>query len=162
MILCRKATIEDLTRSWDREILENPEDKRYLRWKDQFLSLNASGKGTTFMVLEDDLPVGQGTVLFDPDARAVAGYPCLCDGKNVANVNTLRIEERLEGQGHISNLMKQLENYAVQRGCTRLTIGVEAAETRNLAIYLHWGFTEFLMAREDEGTLVLYYGKDLK
>lgn len=162
MFCYQKATLEDLQRSWDREIREKPDDQRYLRWKDQFLTANQSGRAATFLVLENAVPVGQGTLLFDPDARAVAGYPCLCDGRQTANVNTLRIEKRLEGQGHISNLMKLLESYAMEMGIARLTIGVEAAESRNLAIYLHWGYTEFLMAREDKGTLVLYYGKDLE
>lgn len=33
-----------------------------------------------------------------------------------------------------------MEEYAGSLGYNRLTIGVEARETRNLAIYLHWGF----------------------
>lgn len=161
MICYRKATLEDLEKSWDREILENPEDKRYLRWKDQFITANQNGTAATFFVLENEVPVGQGTVLFDPHARAVAGHPCLCDGERTANINTLRIEKHLEGQGHISALMKRIEAYAKDRGCTHVTIGVEAAETRNLAIYLHWGYDRFLMHKEEDGDLVLYYGKDL-
>ena len=58
-------------------------------------------------------------------------------------------------------MMKALEAYAASIGIKRLTIGVEPAETRNLGIYLHWGYTEFLMAEEEDGCLVLYYGKDI-
>ena len=42
-----------------------------------------------------------------------------------------------------------------------MTIGVEAKDTRNLAIYLHWGFTEFVLGEVEEGELVLYYRKAL-
>lgn len=161
MIEYRKATMEDLRRSWDREIQENPGDGRYLRWKEQFMALNASGGAVTFMVLDNDTPVGQGTVLFDPNARAVQGRPCLCDGHRIANINTLRIEKHLEGQGHISQLMRQIEQYAGDLGYTYLTIGVEAAEARNLGIYLHWGYDQLLMWEEQDGVLVLYYGKDI-
>lgn len=162
MFCYQKATLEDLERSWDREIRENPDDQRYLRWKDQFVRLNLDGRGATFFVLENEVPVGQGTVLFDPSERAVAGHPQLCDGKTIANVNTLRIEKHLEGQGHISTLMQLLESYAKEQGITRLTIGVEAAETRNLAIYLHWGYDRFLMHKEEDEALVLYFGKELR
>ena len=57
--------------------------------------------------------------------------------------------------------MKEMEAYAKSIGITRLTIGVEAAETRNLGIYLHWGFDGFVMHEIEDDTLVLYYGKDL-
>lgn len=161
MICYRKATLEDLQKSWDKEILENPNDSRYVRWKEQFISVNAKGSAATFMIFSEEEPIGQGTLLFDPSVRTVHGHTCLCDGLHTANINTLRIEKKYEAQGHISKLMKLIEQYAIDSGITRLTIGVEAAETRNLAIYLHWGYNKFIMSEEDEGELVLYYGKDL-
>ena len=60
-----------------------------------------------------------------------------------------------------TRLMGELERYARGRGVTRLTIGVDAKEARNLAIYLHWGYQELLFSQWDEGELVLYYAKDL-
>ena len=48
-----------------------------------------------------------------------------------------------------------------QMGFQKLTIGVEAAETRTLAIYLHWGYDQFVTAEVDDGELVLFYGKAL-
>ena len=54
-----------------------------------------------------------------------------------------------------------MESYARSIGLTSITIGVEAAETRNLSIYLHWGFDHFLMHEEEDGALVLYYEKTL-
>ena len=161
MICYRKATLEDLERSWNREIQENPGDSRYLRWKKQFITMNQTGAAATFMVLEDGNPVGQATVLFDPNARPVAGRPGLCDGRQTANINALRIEKRLEGQGHISKLMNMIGQYAKAKGITTLTIGVEAAETRNLAIYLHWGYNRFVLHEEEDGELIVYYAKEL-
>lgn len=46
-------------------------------------------------------------------------------------------------------------------GLKALTIGVDAWETRNLGIYLHWGYDTFVMAEEEDGDLVLYYAKKL-
>jgi GNAT superfamily N-acetyltransferase len=67
-----------------------------------------------------------------------------------------------EGKGYISKLVHFMEQYAVDNGYTELTIGVEARETRNLAIYLHWGYDKFVMSEIEEGALVLYYSKKLK
>ena len=161
MIEYKKASLGDLELIWDQKILENPDDPRNLRWKAQFLADNARGTAASFLVASDGEPVGEGTLLFSPDCRAIRGRTCLCDGWQTANINNLRIQKEFEGQGHISALMKAMERYAKSLGITRLTIGVEAAETRNLGIYLHWGFDRFLMAEEEDGALVLYYGKDL-
>ena len=122
---------------------------------------NASGAAATFLVLHDDEPVGEGTLLLSPACRAIRGRTCLCDGKTVANINALRIQKTYEGQGHISGLMQAMTQYAKEIGIQALTIGVEAAETRNLSIYLHWGFDRFVMHEIEDDTLILYYAKTI-
>lgn len=161
MIGYRKATSEDLEKIWDSHIAQNPDDSRYIRWKKQFMDDNECNAAATFIIVVDDAPVGEGTLLLSPDCRAIRGRTDLCDGKHTENINALRIQKDWEGQGHISSLMKEIERYAKSIGISRLTIGVEAAETRNLEIYLHWGFRQFIMHEVEDGELVLYYGKDL-
>lgn len=53
------------------------------------------------------------------------------------------------------------EQYAKSQGITYLTIGSEAKESRNLGIYLHFGYTEFLTSFIEDGELVLFYGKNI-
>ena len=161
MITYKKANLEDLDWLWDKKIAENPDDSRYLRWKTQFIKDNARGAAVTFLVVSDGESVGEGTLLLSPDCRAIRQRTCLCDGKRIANINNLRIEKEFEGLGHISQLMKVMTQYAASLGINLLTIGVEAAETRNLGIYLHWGFDTFIMAEEEDSVLVLYYGKKI-
>ena len=43
-----------------------------------------------------------------------------------------------------------------------IIIGVEVKETRNLAIYLHWGFNSFIRLEIEDGNLILYFSKSLK
>ena len=161
MIEYRKATREDLEAIWNHSIANNPGDDRYLRWKQQFILDNESGAAATFVVVIGGEPVGEGTLLFSPDCRAIRGRTPLADGNTTANINALRIRKEYEGQGHISKLMQAMTEYAREIGITRLTIGVEPCESRNLGIYLHWGFDQFLFIANEDGDLVLYYGKDL-
>ena len=161
MISYHKANLEELEQLWNYNISQNPEDPRYLRWKEQFIRDNASGAAATIVISINGECVGEGTLLLSPDCRAIRGRTCLCDGKNVANINALRIQKACEGQGHISALMTAIEQYAASLGIRTLTIGVEAAETRNLGIYLHWGFDQFLMHEIEDGALVLYFAKSL-
>ena len=157
----RKATLQDLEHLWNTNIAENPDDPRWVSWKQEYISLNQIGKACTFTVVIDSEPAGEGTILFSPDCSAISGRTTLADNSTVANINALRIRKPYEGQGHISALVRLMESYAAAQGITRLTIGVEAKETRNLAIYLHWGYTDFVTHAVEDGELVLYYAKNL-
>lgn len=157
----RKATIDDLNKIWDKDIFNNPNDENYIRWKKQYIENNKSGKCTTFVAVDGSTPIGQITVLFSPDCSAVKDRPMLCDGKIRANMNAFRIDKQYEGQGHISKLVKMAEQYAKDRGITYLTIGSEAKESRNLGIYLHFGYTEFITSFVEDDELVLFYGKKI-
>ena len=57
--------------------------------------------------------------------------------------------------------MRFVEQDAAKMGFSTLSIGVEAAETRNLAMYLHWGYNQFLISEQDGEELVLFYAKQL-
>lgn len=159
--ICRKATPEDLERIWAKNIADNPEEPAWLRWREEYIGYNRDGDAASFVVVCDGEPVGEGTLLFSPDCSAIRGRLNLADGHKITNVNALRIAKEHEGQGHISRMVKMMEAYAKEQGYERITIGVEAAETRNLGIYLHWNYNEFVMADTEDDTLVLYYGKEL-
>ena len=161
MFTYRIATLEDLNTIWDKDIKRNAGEDCWIRWKDQYISYNQNGMATTFVVLDKNNPVGQITVLFSPECSAVKNRPLLCDGKLVANMNAFRIEKEYEGQGHISRLVKMAEEYARNKGVSYLTIGSESKESRNLAIYLHFGYTEFVTSLEEDGELILFYGKSI-
>ena len=157
----RKATAEDLETIWDYQIETNPGEDAWIRWKKQFIDDNRSGAAATFVAVVDGIPVGEGTLLFSPDCRAIRGRLELADGKAVANINALRIRKAYEGRGYISALVKHMEAYARELGYSRITIGAEAVEARNLSIYLHWGYTQFVMHEGEGQELTLYYAKTL-
>ena len=162
MICYRKATLEDLNRVWDYQVTQNPEEPRNQRWRESYISRNIHKRAATYVVAIDAEPVGEVTLDYhaeaygNPDIRAK-----LADGKETAYVTALRIRKEYEGRGYISQLMHFMEDAARQMGFRRLTVGVEAAETRNLAIYLHWGYDQFITSEDDGGELVLFYSKDL-
>lgn len=163
MFTYRIATESDLEKLWEYDINrhQGEERKMWERWKVQYLGYNKNGEATTFVVLDKDEPIGQITVLFSPNCSAVKDRPMLCDGKNIANMNAFRIKKEYEGQGHISKLVKMAEKYAKEKGFNYLTIGSEAKESRNLAIYLHFGYTEFVTSVVEDDELILFYGKKI-
>lgn len=157
----KEASIDELELRWERNIIENVDDERWVIWKSEAIENNKTGKSQTFVVLFNKEPVGEGTLLFSPLCEAINGRMELADGIKITNINALRIEKEHEGQGHISKLVRFMENYAISKDYKIITIGVEARETRNLAIYLHWGYNQFLMSEIEDDELVLYYSKQL-
>ena len=156
------ATEELLNIIWDKNIKANGDDERWVRWREEAIDNNRCGKSKTFLVLFHGEPVGEGTLIFAEDCSAINGRRMLADGGETANINALRIEKEHEGRGHISMLVDLMEHYAVECGYKRLTIGAEAKESRNLAIYLHWGYREFVHAETEDDSLVLYYAKNIR
>ena len=161
MVDYRKATAEDLEAIWDYQIAANPDEPAWVRWKGELIANNRSGAAATFVAVVDGIPVGEGTLLFSPECKAIRGRLSLADGAATTNINALRIRKAYEGRGYISGLVKFMEGYAKDHGFSRITIGVEAVEARNLSIYLHWGYDKFLLSEGENQELVLYYGKDL-
>ena len=161
MIKYRKATSIDLEKIWEKDIAYHPDDQRWPSWKQQYIDYNERGLATTFVVVDKTDPVGQLTILFSPECKAVDGRLELANGKDIANMNAFRIDQKYEGQGHISTLYKLAEDYARKKGIKTLTIGVEAKQTKNIAIYLHFGFTKFVSASVEDNELILYYSKKI-
>ena len=162
MICYRKATLDDLNRVWDYQMAQNPDEPRNQRWRDSYITRNLENRAATYVAVADGEPVGEVTLDYHAEAYGKESLRhILADGKTTAYVTALRIRPEFEGRGYISGLMGFMEASARSAGFTRLSIGVGAAETRNLSIYLHWGYDEFLVSDEDCGELVLFYSKTL-
>ena len=155
------ATPETLRQIWEKNIADHPGDDSWEAWRDVITAYNEKGLCQTFIVCYCGKPIGEGTLIFSPECKAISGRTALADGRKTANINALRINKAHEGKGHISRLVKLMEQAAKARGYDTLTIGVEARETRNLAIYLHWGYRRFVQSAWEDGALVLYYSKNI-
>ncbi|MBQ3534698.1 MAG: GNAT family N-acetyltransferase [Clostridia bacterium] len=160
-VLQRIATPDDLNTLWQYHVDSHPGDDRWVRWRKEYIGYNQTGAARTYAVVVDGVAVGEGTLLFDPACSAIDGRTILADGTAVVNLNALRIRKPWEGRGYISAMVGLMEQHARQAGFSRITIGVDACETRNRAIYAHWGYTRLLFTEEEDGEQVLYYEKSL-
>ena len=141
---------------WDRNEKANPDEPMWPIWRQRFRERIEKGQAISFGVILDGNPVGEGTL-----ELATPKDPRLCNGRDTAYLSALRIYQAYEGKGHISRLVKTMESHARNLGYTTLTIGVEAQEARNRAIYSHWGYVNLIMEEKQDGEHVLFYGKKL-
>ncbi len=152
----RIATDADFNTLWDRNMAEDPGEPMWPIWRARFRQRIDLGQAITFCVVIDGDPVGEGTLELNTGKD-----PRLCDGRENAYLAALRIRKEFEGQGHISNLVRMIEDHARKLGFRRITIGVEEQESRNRAIYTHWGYVAPVMDIYEDGEHILYYRKEL-
>ena len=160
----RLATLSDLNKIWDKNIQKHPDDLRWVKWKEEYINYNKNNEAKTFVVVKNNEPIGEMTLVLRDSVKAVRNKDYLCNNTDTANMNAFRIEKAYEGQGHISKLHKLVEDYAKTLGIKKLTIGVDANETRNIAIYLHFGYNKYVgyeIDHEENDALVLYYEKNI-
>ncbi len=133
----RPATLEELEQWWDNRIAKSPEDNSWVIWKNNFIEENLNGKRKTFFVFDNNKYIGQGTLLFENQDSIMTG-----NGK--AEIIKLEIIKEERGKGIATKIYQKLKSYAKSVGIKTLTIGVEPCEVRNMQIYFHWGFTNYL------------------
>ena len=160
----RIATIDDLEKVWDKDILRHMDDPNWKRWKREYIEYNKNREAITFVAENKGDIIAQISVVLKNNVKAVLGKPFLVNSETI-NMNGFRCDKAYEGQGHISKLVKMGEEYAKRLGYKYASIGANAKNTRNLQIYFHFGYTQFLKAVEelegDEMATVLYYKKEL-
>ncbi len=155
------ANKDDLEMIWKMNVDTHPGESRWVRWKEEYIDYNQNGMAKTFVVIIDGIPVGEGTLIISSDCSAINGKTFLADGKDIGNVNALRIIKKYEAQGHISQIVRMIENYASEIGMKSLTIGVGRDNIRNVSIYKHWGYDRLIFSEFEDGEWVDYYGKDI-
>lgn len=138
----RPATTNELEYWWNSRIAKSPDDHSWVVWKNCFLEENANGKRKTFFAFENKKFVGQGTLLFESDDKVMTG-----NGK--AEIIKLEIEKEYRGKGFATKIYQTIKDYAKSAKINTLTIGVEPCEVKNIQIYFHWGFTNFLQCTKE-------------
>lgn len=137
MITVREATIKEIEKWWDDHILEDKDDNSRKVWKEQFVSENKKNTRKTFYAWDGNKNIGQATLLFESSNKSLTG-----DGK--AEIIKLEITEKYRGKGISTLIYKYIEDYAKKHKIHTLTIGVEPREVRNMQIYFHWGFINYI------------------
>lgn len=61
----------------------------------EMISNNMHDRAATFVVVCDNEPIGEGTLLCSCKCKAVKNRRQLCDGIETANLNALRIEKEI-------------------------------------------------------------------
>ena len=118
----RIATIDDLEKVWDKDILRHMDDPNWKRWKREYIEYNKNREAITFVAENKGDIIAQISVVLKNNVKAVLGKPFLVNSKTI-NMNGFRCDKAYEGQGHISKLVKiYLKISRIFRICTNACI----------------------------------------
>ena len=170
MFECKIATIEDINKKWDYEIKNHPNDLKWLKWKEVAISNVKKGNRICFYGFLNCQIIGEAIAVLKKEDSGIEAKELI--RPNGAYLEAFRINKEYQGKGYFSQIYKFMEKYLKAHGITILVLGVEPDETRNLQIYNHYGFTNFLFSKiekyppkiqggEEEEILVNYYSKNI-
>lgn len=162
--VCKIASLEEMERKWNAEILRNIDEKdNWVAWKAEAMENEINHCSITCYGILDDQIICEATAIILP------GKPQNDEGlvdDQTAYLCAFRTMEEYRGQGFFSKLLNFLFENLRSRGFKRATVGVEVGDETNLQIYRHFGFVHYIkQGRETypDGTAidVRYYAKTL-
>ena len=160
---CIIATKELLTKKWDIEIKKHDNSDVWKKFKIESLR-NIDNRIVYMGILNNEIITEATAIVSENDIDMQNKDSLVGEGK--AYLTAFRTNKKFENQGYFSKLYKFMENDLKKRGFNSLTLGVEPCETRNIQIYLKWGFSKYIKTDYEyypngEKILVNYYEKEL-
>lgn len=163
--MCKIASIGEMNTKWDYEIAHSGKDRgNWIIWKKQNIGNRKRGYIIPYYGILDGRIICEATAMINP--KVVQNSVGLVDG-NTVYLSAFRTIDGFRGKGYFSKLFRFMIDDLRQKGYTKATLGVEADDKKNKAIYAHYGFSEYIKFDKEyypDGTVidVEYYGKMLE
>lgn len=153
--ICKIATIDEVERKWNYEIRRQKQRKTVLeKLKNDAVYQIKNGQSVKYYGKLNNKIICETTAIFDEniiqnsDELVVDKIVYLC------NFST---DKRYRGKGYFSKLFRFMIDDLKNRGYEKFTLGVEPTETKNLQIYQHLGFNNFIKSGREtypDGTVI--------
>lgn len=151
--ICKIASVGEMERKWNYEIRK--QRKTVLeRLKKDAVEHIKNGQSVTYYGKLNNKIICETTALFDESI--IQNSDKLVDDKTVYLCN-FSTDKRYQGKGYFSKLFKFMIDDLKNRGYEKFTLGVEPTETKNIKIYQHLGFNEYIKSAQEiytDGTVI--------
>ncbi|MBE5806561.1 MAG: GNAT family N-acetyltransferase [Clostridiales bacterium] len=164
--ICKIATRDELLKRWEYLIKIHSGNSKWLEYKERILKNFDEGSIIPYLGFIEDECICEATAYIDNSAFiGDISNPSGLLNKNMSYLSAFRTNKEYEGKGYFSKLFNFAENDLKERGYTALSVGVEPKEVRNLEIYFHLGFKEFIKANIEHNQfndeIILFYKKNI-
>lgn len=162
--ICKIASVGEMERKWKYEIRKQRKRKTVLEGlKKDAVEHIKNGQSVTYYGKLNNKIICETTAMFDENIIQNSDKLVGCKTVYLCNFST---DKKYQGKGYFSKLFKFMIDDLKNRGYEKFTLGVESTETKNIKIYQHLGFNEFIKSGKEtypDGTVidVDYYEMEL-
>ncbi len=153
--ICKIASVDEVITKYNKEIKRNKRKKADLeQLKNNEIEYINNGQSVIYYGLLNDKIICQTTAMFDENI--IQNSEKLVGEKTVYLCN-FSTDKKYQSKGYFSKLFKFMIDDLKNRGYTKFTLGVEPKEIKNLQIYRHLGFNEFIKSGQESysnGTVI--------
>ena len=167
---CKVATRDELLKRWEYLIKIHPGNNDWVRYKENAVRNYDNGSTISYLGFLDDQIICEATAYIKESAFVgdISNHSGLLND-NMAYLAAFRTNKEYEGKGYFSKLYNFMEKDLKNRGYTELSLGVGPESVRNIEIYFHLGFREYIKTvieyeqSKDDGSkqedVILFYKK---
>ncbi len=143
--VCKIADRDELIKRWEYLIRIHPGDNRWVGFRENALKHFDEKSTISYLGLLNDEIICEATAYIKDSAFiGDISEPSGLLSDRMGYLAAFRTNEEYEGKGYFSRLYAFVEKDMRQRGYTELSLGVGPDAVRNIQIYFHLGFREYI------------------
>ena len=143
--ICKVATRDELLKRWDYLIKIHPGNNSWVVFKENALRNFSDGNTICYLGFLNDEIICELTAYVKQEAFiGDISDPSGLLSDEMAYLAAFRTNKEYEGKGYFGKLFKFAENDLKIRGYKELSLGVGPEAVRNIEIYFHYGFREYI------------------
>lgn len=172
--VCKIANRDELLKRWEYLIEIHPGNSKWIEFKENALKHYDEKSTISYLGFLNDEIICEATAYikdsaFIGDISESSGL--LSD--SMAYLAAFRTNKEFEGKGYFSKLYNFVENDLKEKGYTELSLGVGPEAVRNIEIYFHLGYRNYIKTvieyepskndpSKQEEDVILFYKKKIK
>lgn len=138
--ICKIASVDEMKIKWNYEIKKH-KSPNWKIWKVESIERVKNGQCIVYYGILNGKIICETTAMLDKSI--IQNSDGLVDDKT-AYLCAFRTVDKYQGKGYFSKLFNFMINDLKSKGYEKVTLGVEPTETKNLKIYKHLGFNEYI------------------
>lgn len=171
--ICKIATLEELIEKADYEINRHPGNNMWTIFKERAIKNFNENNSITYIGLLKDKIICEATAIIKENGfKGGIDNPEGLLSNTMVYLSGFRTNKEFEGKGYFSKLFEFMEMDLKSKGYNKMCLGVEPCEVRNIQIYFHLGFINYMkttiehLPAEDKNSkpneeIINYYYKNI-
>lgn len=160
--VCKVADRNELIERWKYLVEIHSVNNIWGKFRDNALNNFDNGNTISYVGILDGEIICEATAYINEDAFIddIDDYDDLLSDER-CYLAAFRTNKEYEGNGYFSLLFDYLVDDLKSRGYNELCLGVSPKEVRNMEIYFHLGFRDYIKSTTQDNELILFYKKDI-